>query len=380
MPFPTRPNETFAQFRDEIVDYYFPHYRAGTLNPNGSVKTAPNPALADDFAKIGAFLSDSKNVTDGLVGIENSIRDYLVCTAPEVRRQVETYTAGTARFKAQKVLSNCLGRQEIEEGFNNPAVYGEPGNLGVFHSTTSFGVGIDAFDMQPVGRKGLQGAADSPIQRPKGAPTIGGFGLDGKDFNRTLLAHGYQFKDVAAGPDHGEFTHRLQWSAICHAIQLGDLSLTNTPIALFKRMGGLDSGASANLGVGMHLYVWEALFDNFRTESNARNNGTMAWTSGTFNSPENMNLELVKVRPDLESAFSERSSTNLFCLRVLLNMRFKKRKAQAQQELDGTANYLDKIYVENGRTKAVTASAPGIVARQSNSADKLESAIFWYLD
>lgn len=380
MAFPTRVGMTFEQFRDEIVDYFFPHYRAGTLNPNGSVKTAANPGLADDFAKIGAFLSDPEKVKAGLVGLENNIRNYLVCTAPELRTRIETYTATTARFKANKVLSNCLGRQEIEEGFNNPAAYGTDENLGVFHSTTSFGVGRDAYNMELVGRKGLQGAADSPVQKPKGAPTVGGFGLDGKDFNRTLLAHGYQFKDVGAGPNHGEFTHRLQWSAICHAIKLGDLTLANTPIVLFKRMGGLDSGASANLADGMRLYIWEALFDNFRTEQNARNNGTMAWSSDTFNAPETMNLELVKVRPGAENAFSERSASNLFCLRVLLNMRFKKRNLQAQQELDGTANYLDKIYVDNGRTKAVTAAAPANVAALSDRDNKLASAIFWYLD
>jgi len=380
MAFPTRVGMTFEQFRDEIIEHFFPHYRVGTSNPNGTVKTPANPGLADDFAKIGAFLSDPDKVKAGLVGLENDIRNYLVCTAPDVRAKVETYTAVAAKFKANKVLSNCLVRQEMEEGFNNPTDYGTAENMGVFHSTTSFGVGRDEYNMAPTGRKGLQGAPDSPIQKPKGAPTVAGFGLDGKDFNRTLLAHGYQFKDVGAGPDHGEFTHRLQWSAICHAIKLGDLTLANAPIALFKRMGGLDSGASANLSGGMHLYIWEALFDNFRTEQNARNNGTMAWSADTFNAPENMNLELVKVRPGAENAFSETAVGNLFCLRVLLNLRFKKRKIQAQQELDGTANYLDKLYVDNGRTKAVTAASSSNVVALSNRDTKLTSAIFWYMD
>ena len=51
-----------------------------------------------------------------------------------------------------------------------------------------------------------------------------------------LLRHGYQFKDVAAGPYHGEYTHRLQWYAAMNAKNLG---IVNPALDIFRSLGYL---------------------------------------------------------------------------------------------------------------------------------------------
>lgn len=367
MPFPVRANMTSEEFRTEIIDHYFPHFRDA-----GGERRSAMLAIRDDYASIGAFLTHKDDVKGALRGLESDIRDHLVTTAPpDTRTRLENFRRGDAAFKTHKVLSAALGKREIEEGFNNPNDYGK------LHTTATMASGTDRFDMQAAGRPVLRshvgptGPEHAAVAMPKSVPTVVGFGLDGKDFNRILLAHGYQFKDVAAGRDHGEYTHRLQWYAIYRALAFGDLTLTNRPIDIFRSMGAVpDSAANANVRARRHLYLWEALFDNFKSDEVARNNNTEAYCTDTFNSPEVLNMELVRTANQAATPFNDKDSGNLFCLCVLLKLRYDKR---GRQEGEGR-DYAAKLYTDKPKTVTAGGIAPGGYARDN----PLASALFWY--
>jgi hypothetical protein len=161
---------------------------------------------------------------------------------------------------------------------------------------------------------------EDQLKLPRGVPTSMG-NVGSQDFNRVLLRHGYQFKDVGAGNDHGEYSHRLQWYAIMMAAQkLHMLELVNTPLQIFRSLGSVFSrGDVVPEQSGIHyIYLWEAIFDCFVDAKIAREQKSIAWCSGTYNSPNYLNRELCNIKTD-----------KLPTLRVLMNVRYQKRRRDA---------------------------------------------------
>lgn len=357
MPFPVTQNMTRGEFREEIIDHYFPQFKDSTLR--------------DDYAAIGAFLTDRDAVMSSLKGLENELRNYLVCHAPPEARlafqqskKSKGATVSGATYKIHKVLSAVLGRYEFEEGFNNPQVQDS------LHSKALYAEGSNIFDMQPKAQ-----STKDPMNLPKGVPAIAGLGLHGMDFNRILLRHGYQFKDVAASKEHGEYTHRLQWYAICHAKALGDLQLENAPIDIYKSMGAvgkLTASATQNAKEPLHLYIWEALFDCFPSEVAGRSNGTKAYCSGTYNCPEHLNMRLSKPMNLNVLTYNESDSSNLFCLTVFMHLRYEKRAST--EDIDYVKK---KLFSGDQRNKAVTSASSSVGIKNAES--PLPNAIYWYM-
>lgn len=357
MPFPVTPDMTAEQFRDEIIDCYFPQFKDSTLR--------------EDYATIGAFLTNRVAVLSSLKGLENELRNYLVCHAPPEARQsfqqskvAKGETASGATYAIHKVLSAVLGRYEFEEGFNNPKVQGS------LHSKSLYAEGSNSFDMQPKAR-----SPKDKMSLPKGVPTIAGSNLHGMDFNRILLRHGYQFKDVGASKEHGEYIHRLQWYAICHAKALGDLQLKNAPIDIYKSMGAvgeLTASATQNVSEPLHLYIWEALFDCFPSEAAGRSNGTKAHCNKTYNCPEYLNMRLSRPMNWNALAYDESDSSNLFCLTVFMRLRYEKRAST--EDVD----YVEKKLFSNSKTRKAVASASSSVGIK-NAGSRLQNAVYWYV-
>lgn len=362
MTFPVEPNMSMEKFREDIIDYYFPHFETGTETQK---------KLRQDYAHIGAFLSSRAKVLEALVPLEEQLRDHIVKSVPKLSMdQLKAFRpVSSADFKTHKALTAVLALREIEEGFNNPADYG------VLHSQAMYATGTDRFDMQPGGRPAVvpgkggvpanAAAVDAnPIALPKGIPTVVGLDLHYMDFNRILLAHGYQFKDVGAGKEHGEYTHRLQWWAVCQVKKA--LGLQLSPIDIFKSMGLLAAKGSGHLQAGRHLYVWEALFDNFRSEGQAKGNKTEAYCTGTFNNPENFNSTLKNIDPAV-TPFDANDSTNLFCLKMLVRIRHDKRARTEDQ------SYLRKLFTD--KPKAV---ASANVSGAWTGPQQVAAALYWY--
>jgi hypothetical protein len=333
------PDSLVVQLFDKIGD------KPGTYYNNLREKLQKQPnmdardptGLVDDYETIVSFLADTMSVIGVLAGLEHELRKRVQAAAStagmqEIKKRLEnpTKSAGDPVFKTDKLLSSALSMCEFKHEFNNPNT-----TLATLHSQAlEYEVGSKKWEKRykegELGSDGQRGKNVAiPTTLPTGVPTVYN-DLTGMTFNNILLRHGYQFKDVAAGFKHGEYTHRLQWYAICNA----NLPLKNKPVQIFKSMGLLLSGAdSADFKkgkfAGRHLYVWQALFDCAETEKEAKERSTVAWSKDTFNCPETMNMALIDTDPQKYAVDKEE---DLLYLRVLLKTRHRKRLLEGPQE------------------------------------------------
>jgi hypothetical protein len=335
MPFPTKPNMSWVQYRAQIIDHYWPKLRTA-LEANQFIAANSKTDLINDYARIGSFLTSKASVLTALLPLEREIRAFIWARVPKSIGTLSQYNRRAqdmgkdetvAYFKAEKVLSNALRRHEAEGGFNHEKLakgtFFEDCQLGTLHSGGGFADGAGKI------KEGGQGAANK-VRLPSGVPTVytsQKATLDPLAFQSILLRHGYQFKDVAAGPYHGEFTHRLQWYAIMQALSDKTLYLANTPLQIFKSLGYMTAKADdSTLTPGRRLYMWEALFDTAEDSDAAERLGTEAWASNAqvFTCPEHMNKSLMTPIFPITDA-SVNNESNLWCLRTLLKTRWKKR-------------------------------------------------------
>ena len=210
-----------------------------------------------------------------------------------------------------------------------------------------------------------------PVQLPKGVARAMG-NVAGRDFNRILLRHGYHFKDVGAGIDHGEYTHRLHWFALANA---AGLDLANPLPFLYRSMGSLWAGGEQHVTTGK-VYVWEALFDCFPSEKVATAQKSAAYCDyGVFNCPDYLNLELTDEKKLKTLAYAEGNLDNLWCLRVLLTSRRLKRQAEALQPKGSGFDKLTSKIASGRKTYAEAyISPPGEKERAG-----LGGLLVWYL-
>ncbi|MET0540179.1 MAG: LirA/MavJ family T4SS effector [Variovorax sp.] len=313
MAFPVIPNMTAEQFHDAIIKPYFPQLVTGTINYQlkGANKTETKlewVRLGEVYASIGAFLTRRAAVRRAWESLEVSIRDNLGVRS-DGSDVVQKLTG------SHKALTTALQAFETRSSFNNP---------GVFNFDIRQQVQEDESNKPATVLKTVNGP--TAVALPRKAPIVTGQNLDGQDFNKILLAHGYQFKDVGAGAAHGEFSHRLQWYAIGNAandeVDLQGLSL----LEVFRSMGDWKWPKSWVMTGNFHLYIWESLFDNFKTEkqANSQTYPTIAWTANTFCCPEIVNDALIST---LGLNGQEANVQSLYCLRTLVANRFAKRNA-----------------------------------------------------
>ncbi len=110
------------------------------------------------------------------------------------------------------------------------------------------------------------------------------FGNPGKLFNEQL-GKGRAFKDLGAGPEHGEFSHRIQWFLIGHGLKIEN---TGNVYKDIKRWISKEALPALNGGVGGRRYLWEYLFDRDGVPSNA-NSVAFKAESDDFRGPSNLN-------------------------------------------------------------------------------------------
>lgn len=336
-----------SDFKSAIIEHYFPDYCKGEY-----------ATFADDYAKIGAFLTRKEYVLEKLEPLERKLRALAKenirthSITPEVGQGKTIYdTVGVTK----KILDRALQDVETQAGFNSA-------KYGLLHSRSTFGTTSTAeVDLKADGRTG-NGAQN--VKLPAGVPKIVG-PIDSMDF-MVLLKHGYAFKDVGAESGHGEFTHRLQWYAIIQAKD--EIGLTNEPIKLYKEMWFSRTRGTHNLGQHK-LYMWVALLDNFQSEAEAINSDTLAWCSKTFNSPEFMNACLMNTNGN-GMDLDEQNMSNLFVLRRLL----KKRALKRQKSYDNNDNYAQKKILEAKGNKTILSG--GMNTGTMNLSD-LKQAVIW---
>lgn len=261
-------------------------------------------------------------------------------------------------FKTGKLLSGIFSREEMRCGFNGLGATGQPvARSASLHSKAQVGVKdpqTTHVQKTPTGFKTAAGGRGTAVSLPSGVPGMTG-GVKGMDFNRILLRHGYQWKDVGAGAlEHGEYTHRVQWYAItANNHTSADLSLTNTPLEIFQSMGCLFGRSTWPLSVddkeaaGFKTYLWEAIFDCFAKSTP----GSIAVASpGIFNCPDHLNTELSKLSGQ-ETAEFKNDPAKLYCLRALMAARRFKRFATNPDPLTHLLEpqkKVSEVYVQEG--------------------------------
>ena len=113
-------------------------------------------------------------------------------------------------------------------------------------------------------------------------------GLSGQGEFMGMLGSGRRFKDRSAAPDHGEYTHRLQWHAVAKDMEL------NPKLYTTDKASDLYRGLAARYQHGQTAkYNWMSLFDH--------NDNT-----GDFRQPETLTAELKQNNdlPALQSALN----------------------------------------------------------------------------
>ncbi|MFL6447316.1 MAG: LirA/MavJ family T4SS effector [Bryobacteraceae bacterium] len=133
-----------------------------------------------------------------------------------------------------------------------------------------------------------------------------------------VAEHGALFKDVGAGFQHGEYTHRIQWYlalyVLTNAFTTG-LGLTNTPPDLLKKLNTMKnplkksdwpSGEESGFGG-----LWDAVFDrNNQSGSGNPKKGYSASDDGAT-SPEALNARLLNLDLMKEHGVEAQTLANL---------------------------------------------------------------------
>lgn len=375
MPFPISAPLTPTEFRTQIIDHYWANHGGKPLqqkiDEDASCIVTNKALLIEDYCKIGSFLSNRAKVLAALVKLENAIRAELARNGREtLKGQVDNFGALRTQanqsklnpavfknrhgepvvFKTAKLLSGVFTSEEMRVGFNGLDAMGQPvARTATLHSQANVGV-KDAhghvvktptgFQTQPGGR------GTGTVNLPSGVPGMTG-GVKGFDFNRILLRHGYQWKDVGAGAlEHGEYTHRVQWYAITSNNTTSvDLGLANTPLQIFQSMGCLFARSNWPLPAtdaataASKTYLWEAIFDCFAKPTD----GSIALASpGVFNCPDHLNTELSRLSGNETPEFKA-DPDNLYCLRALMCARRFKRFATTPDPLRRLAEDSKKV-------------------------------------
>lgn len=378
MGFPVVKKMTSAKFKSDIIDHYWGTNLQDLINaskdlPDHPVATKASE-LVEDYCKIGAFLSDADKVLAALQPLEAKLRVAGAQAAAVADAIKTTNRNDPARLKAHKLLTKVLGDSEIVTGFNNPKLF-YPDGTAKLHSE-AHAAERDA-DNKVVLDGGLPKAVKADFSKKAPLPTGPGTAMGnvtGRDFNRILLRHGYQFKDVGAGIDHGEFTHRLHWFAIDNA----NLGLSNPLNYIYRTLGSLFASGKTNTNGGT-VYLWEALFDCFPSAEVAKAQKSIAWAeNGCFNCPDFLNMRLTSRSALKQMSYVEGDTANLWFLRVLLISRDIKRRAEIENAI-GPQEKLAAKTVGNPPKKILQESyiSP---KKDDNERAGLDGRLIWYLN
>lgn len=94
-----------------------------------------------------------------------------------------------------------------------------------------------------------------------------------------LLKGGHPFKDIGAGHQHGEYSHRIQWYVVTH------LNLVNPVLEIYQKLPGW----STPLMKPRKFYMWEFLVDRDGIPSNADVIPFKTDDQTDFRAPSNVN-------------------------------------------------------------------------------------------
>lgn len=246
-----------------------------------------------DWCKIGAFLSDSSRVLPQMAALDEEMYQRL-CKKRLRTVEVPDRTMVTRAYNDYY--------QRYEPGKPKPELKNAnigPRTVDFTHATVSrlltqvlskfeAGKGFD-FASGDFQAKGFDpGRTKPPNNTKKHTATYHGF-VQAPDFRKQLVKRSH-WKDPGAESVHGEFTHRIQWYAICRGLLMG----VGEAAQVFESIGAY---AGTFKGAKTTLYLWDALCDRTNQQDVAFDDELFK-TEGApgrsedFRAPENLNCFL----------------------------------------------------------------------------------------
>ncbi|KIQ60657.1 LirA/MavJ family T4SS effector [Pseudomonas fluorescens] len=179
------------------------------------------------------------------------------------------------------------------------------------------------------------------------------------------LASGRPFKDLGAGPQHGEHTHRIQWYLIGIGLKLGPKA--GAMFRNVKRWISRQPITSIDQSNTVRRYLWEYLFDREGDPSNAASVAFRCTDKLDFRAPSNLNRFLMDD--------TQRGTYPL--LNWCLNYRFDKRTHQragieyvsskvSDRNVKKVANAYERQFVEPGDNRLLRAFNSGLFIRRGH--------------
>jgi len=189
----------------------------------------------DNYARIGAFLTDLGEVKEQLAVLEQRVENRLLTRLG--------YDSGIwSQFRTRGLSRNIPKAQAQFGGFEKRLEQANKGNK--VKKNPAFSK-LLTDELSQIEQDAGFTMAEDEDGHPKAAMILP---LGAVPF-RTLLENKRTFKDPTIGPDHGEYTHRLQWALII----LG--KIIPNPAATYEMIGKVPWPVSANFG------LWDALVD-----------------------------------------------------------------------------------------------------------------------
>lgn len=257
-----------------------------------SEKLAASPHF-DTYCQIGAYLSSADNCERELKKLNDEMQIILNHRLADIRVRIVKEVGGTI---AQDALVDLLGtlagvRQNRFEKKLDSVETSPLFKLAkeLFSKLLTDVLGRwendNGFDVDHAWGLGARRPADILIGNPK------------SDFNKQLES-GRPFKDLGAGPQHGEFTHRIQWYLVGNALKGINAGDVYKDVKRWISRGKLLSHGERSSNPqtfstdnGYKRYLWEYLFDRDGEPSNATTVAFLA-KAGDFRGPSNLSGHL----------------------------------------------------------------------------------------
>ncbi|WP_260961037.1 LirA/MavJ family T4SS effector [Pseudomonas citri] len=266
-----------------------------------SDKFAASPYF-DMYCQIGAYLSSADNCQRELQRLNDEMQVILEHRLADIRVRIVKEVGGTI---AQEALADLFGTlagvrtNRFGTSLDAPQV-SSLSKLAkeLFSKLLSDVLGRwehdNGFDVDHSWMLGGRRPADILIGNPKSL------------FNLQLES-GRPFKDLGAGAQHGEFTHRIQWYLVGNALEgfkagdlYKDIKRWISRGKLLSHQASLSSPTLFSTEEGHKRYLWEYLFDRDGEPSNAISVAFLA-RQGDFRGPSNLAAYLRE--PPHEAAF-----------------------------------------------------------------------------
>ena len=244
-------------------------------------QTFQNSAHFPTYARIGSFLSDPSQYYQSLLELEMKLEDERGERVDAIKHAI--WKTRKEKFQSKALLTLLQGIRDerfaktnkIAQEIKPYVPYAKQLYSKLLSSVLFRWESMNGFELDPSGKVDIL------------------MGNPGKLFN-DQLKDGRPFKDVGAGKQHGEFSHRVQMFMIGVGLKLPNTGDIYRNVAKYITVQPQNSLSGQP---GPKRYLWEYLFDRDGMPSNAQSVAFAAVDKFDFRAPSNLNRALMKEGP-----------------------------------------------------------------------------------